>query len=348
MTPRATAAALLGLSTLSACLHLPPSREVREGEVVELDAISVRLPSGPGWTVRHVALMNEEVVTLRHMAADGQVDRQAQVAQTKGTPQLAVLLEEGGGNTVRLRPAGAAAAPRFGPLSAHLTYRTEPVPGATGPAGTYSSWLFAAPARMDRGYRVSWYERDAASPDAGGEEARAGRAEAFFDAVRVRRTGEAPVPSTPPQVAIRPGLGLTMGGAGFRVMGRSLAGLDERLWFGLDRLEPGPRRGTGWDFGLRLLATPQGQETAAVALLTPSAFWAWGPARLRAGVDMGVAVVESRTTPDKRQRLLAGGTAGASFDLHRGERFDWLLDAEGSLGAQRFQAAGLRLGVRFH
>jgi len=146
VTPR-TLAGALGLAALAGCLSLPAPRPVRPGEVVELDAVSVRLPAEPGWTVRHVQVWRDQFLSLAHADPSGEIDRQAEVAQSAGTPDFVAFLEgrEGAGALV-VKPVGAGAerpeGPRYGVLSARLDFHAEPAPSPGG-VGAARSMLLA-------------------------------------------------------------------------------------------------------------------------------------------------------------------------------------------------------------
>lgn len=342
MRPALGAAALL----LAGCLHAPP-RPVGQGERIELDEVTVRLPQEPGWSVEDVQIGRERFVSLFHAGPSG-ADRQLEVVQSTGRPSYVPSLDRVPG--ARLEPLGtdpAAASPRYGPLSARLAFRVEPPGGTRAVAVVSTTWLFALPRRLDRGYRVTYLERaslpgteSAFSPDEA-----AARAEASFDAVEIRPAG-APVPTrTPPELLVRPALRLAAGAAELRLMGASALGFDERLAFGIDLAHPARGRGVSWDLGIRAAGGTKDRSDLVAVLLEPGFALARGRARLRVGPELGLGVLQDRASLVSRQKAILGGAVAVAVDLHRGERRDVFVEAGASVGTERFSSLGLRLGL---
>jgi hypothetical protein len=336
------AAALL----LAGCLHAPP-RPVGQGERIELDEVTVRLPTEPDWSVQDVQIGSERFVSLFHAGKSG-ADRWLEVVQSTGRPSYVTPLE--GASAARLEPVGsdpAAASPRYGPLSARFAFRAEPPGGTRGVAILSTTWLFAVPRRLDRGYRVTYLERAAlpGTERASTPDDAAARAEAAFDGVEIRPAGAPVPPRTPPELLVRPALRFAAGPAQLRLMGASALALDERVAFGIDLAHPARGRGVSWDLGIRFAGGTHDRSSLAAVLLEPGFALVWGPARLRLGPELGLGVLQDRATLNTRQKAVLGGAATVAVDLHRGERIDLFVDAGASVGTERFSSLGLRLGL---
>lgn len=350
-------AGTLGLVIVAGCLRLPPPRPVRLGELVELGAVTVRPPAEPGWRIQDVQVGQERLVTLVHEGAAGRTDRWAQISeQAESLDPVASRAGAKAGVNITARTtagAGASTERRYGPLSARLDYRVEcePVRGRRQDwsCGDFSTWLFAAPRHLGKSYRFTVHEPDAPPVDPGGDPVaiRADRAEVLFDTVQLRPAGVVTAP-TPPELAIRAGLGIALGGAAFRLRGVSLLGADSRAWGELDLLRPRSGTGLGFSLGARGVSGERGTVSAAVVSLSPSVLISLGRVQVRAGPELGFGAMEDRSTLGREQVYVAGGSLGFSVVLRHGEPLDWLLEGDASAGTQRFGAAAVRLGFRVH
>ncbi len=353
MTLRPYLLAPLAVAVQTACLH-SPVRAAREGERFEFDAVSVRAPQEPGWTVQEGGAGDAQWVRFSYPPRPPAQARRANASQEprrvrEGSPDA--FLEE-----VRKEAREARGAidelritltreevhldDRFGPLSVRTSARGVLPKARPGEEVIFlRGYDFVLPERPDRLYRVSYLEVGPEwSSGTGFEE----RATAFFEGVIPR----APVPGgsrAPPREVFEQGVAL--GAMAARLRGVSLSGIGLQLpWrLGLPaRSGPGS---VGIEFSLDLFGGRNDTESRGgfSATLGAMVYRSWGLPWLGGGLDLGYAALTH----------LQGGTGridGIALGPHLAGGMDWgtlFLRFDLLAATPLYYRVGALLGVRW-